>query len=245
MRKIYYTIVLLFPICLIAQTDWMDVEPVEFLEELRVFEESIPEGESYSFSTSYLIFNDFADVVPIQTYSGHLVCRNGVDFNISQMGYLVIQNEHYNVSIDSVNHQFIVQFSDPSFSYRKTLEDYSELTEVTREIKKRVTNDKTFYSLTLKPGYPYHSMEYTFTKDNLIAEVVIYGNGPYSLEDGDDNNLTKKSKVIIRFSDFKIGKKVDLKGFISLQNAMLINNDEIELIGKYQNYEILDLREQN
>lgn len=245
MRKITFIIVLLFPICLIAQTDWKDVEPVEFLEELRIFEESIPEGDSYSFSTSYLIFNDFADVTPVQAYKGHLVCRNGIDFNISQMGYHVIQNEHYNVSIDSVNRQFIVQFSDPSFSYRKTLEDYSGLTEATQEIKKRLTNDKTFYSLILKPGYPYHTMEYTFTKDNLISEVVIYGNRPYSLEEGDDNNLTKRSKVIIRFSDFKIGKKVDLKGFISLQNAMLINNDEIELIGKYQNYEILDLREQN
>lgn len=245
MRKIYYTIVLLFPICLIAQTEWVDVEPIEFLEELRVFEESIPEGDNYSFSTNYLIFNDFTDVTPIQTYTGHLVCRNGVDFNISQMGYFVIQNEQYNASIDSVNQQFMVQFSDPSFSYRKTLGDYTELVEVTQEIKKRLANDKTLYSLTLKPGYPYHSMEYTFTKDNLISELVIYGNRPYSVEDGDENNSTKRSKVIVQFSDFKIGKKVDLKGFVALEDVLFINNDEIELIGKYQKYEILDLREQN
>src|SRR5690554_1699595 len=98
MRKITFIIVLLLPICLLSQTDWTVIEPTDFLEELRTFEKSIPEGESYSFSTDYSIYNDFADVLPIKTYSGHLICREGIDFNISQMDYFVVQNEHYNVS---------------------------------------------------------------------------------------------------------------------------------------------------
>lgn len=243
MRKFYFTFILLFPICLIAQTDWEDIEPVEFLKELRVFEELIPEGESYSFSTSYLVYNDFADVMPIQTHSGYLVSKNGVDFNISQMGYLIIQNEKYNVSIDSINRQLVVQFSDPAFSYRKTLEDYTELVEVTEEIKKRVANNTTYYSLILKPGYSFHSMEYAFTKDNLISEVIIYGNRPYSSEDNNNGNSMNRSKVIIRFTDFKIGKSVSLKEFVSLEELIHFDNDRIEPLGKYEKYEILDLRE--
>lgn len=243
MRKFYFTFILLFPICLIAQTDWEDIEPVEFLKELRVFEELIPEGESYSFYTSYLVYNDFADVIPIQTHSGYLVSKNGVDFNISQMGYLIIQNEKYNVSIDSINRQLVVQFSDPAFSYRKTLEDYTELVEVTEEIKKRVANNTTYYSLILKPGYSFHSMEYAFTKDNLISEVIIYGNRPYSSEDKNNGNSMNRSKVIIRFTDFKIGKSVSFKEFVSLEELIHFDNDRIEPLGKYEKYEILDLRE--
>src|SRR5690554_2386677 len=197
MRKLII-IILLFPCWAQAQKEWTVIEPKEFLEDILAFEHSIPEGVSYSFSTNYKIFNDFADPAPIKIFSGRLISKQGIEFNIAQMGHFMVQNNMHNITVDSVDNQLIVQFSDPSFSYRKTEEDYLKLSKITQEIKRKTVGNKKHFSLTLIDGYPYHSMEYTFSGDNLISEIIIYGNAPYLAED-DNDYLIKKSKVIISF----------------------------------------------
>lgn len=238
MRKLI--IIALFPFCAITQTNWEKVEVSAFMETIREYEQSVPVGESYSLETGYKIYKDYSDEIPIKIFNGKLVCNSGRELNIYQIEHLMIQDETLNLTIDTTERQIIIQLPDPSFFYRKTVQDYAAFSEITEATYKKTINGKTMYMLELKKGYPYQAMEFVLSAENEISQIVIYSSQSYYTEG--DTYSSDKAKIVLDFINFRKGKKVDLTGFLTVKDCVVIKGIEITPIGKYKDFEIIDLR---
>jgi hypothetical protein len=233
-------IITLFPFCTIAQTNWEKVETAAFMTTIREYEQSVSPTESYSLETGYKIFNDYSAEIPSKVFDGKLICKSGEELNIYQVGHLIIQDVKINLTIDTTERQILVQHADPSFLYRKTVQDFAAFSEITQAAYKKVSNGKTIYMLELKKGYPYQAMEFVFSTENEISQIVIYSNQPYYIED--DNYAAEKAKIVLDFTNFKKGKKVNFNSFLTVKDCVLIKDSEITPIGRYKDFEIIDLR---
>lgn len=236
-------VILLFtvlPLFVFSQTEWEEINPEVFMKAIQEFEESISLGESYSLETTYNIFKNYSDKVPVQSSVGKLTCRNGSELNVSQMGFIMIQDDKLNLTIDSVNRQIIIQQPDSTFFYRKTVSDISSFSEIAEIVYKKETLGKTLYSLELKKGNPYHAIELEFLGKEVISKVIIYSNQPYTTEDY--MTETDKAKIVIDFTNFKKGRAVNLRNFKDISDFIIIKDLEFQAIGKYKDFELIDLR---
>lgn len=239
MKQIVY-ILLFIPIFLNAQNGWKKVEVSTYFELLRNFEKSIPENEDYSLTMDYAIFNDFADQKPIKTFKGKVVCRDGNQLNVSQMGLFVIQNEKLNLTIDSTNRQILIQHSDSSFFYRKTLSDFKIASEIIQNVQIKENNNKTILNVELKEGAPYKAMVITFLDKKTISKIEIYGNRPYYSEN--NSNSQKKSKLVVDFGHLRIGANAVIKKFRNINEFIEVVGDTIRTTKDYKGFKIIDLR---
>lgn len=232
--------ILFLPFFAISQSSWEKVESAVFMENIRNYEQSIPVNESYSMETEYKIYNDYSDEQYIRSFEGKMLCKSGKELNVYQMEHLMIQNESFNITIDTVNRQMMIQHPDPSFFYRKTVQDYTVFSEIAETVYRRKVNDKTGFMLELKKGFPYRAMEFTFSDTDVISQIVIYSNQPY-YEEGDTYS-GNQAKIVLDFKNLRKGKAVDLSGFIPVNDCIDLKNSEIKPIGKFRDFEIVDLR---
>lgn len=232
-------IIFLLPFFALTQNEWKEVDTEDFIRAIQEFENSIALDESYSMLTTYKIYQDYSDVTPVQTSSGRLICKNGKELNLFQMGFIIIQDKELNVTIDTVNQQIVVQNPDSSFFYRKTMNDVSEFSEMAKKIHKKEFQTKTTYSLELKDGFPYNSIELEFEGGNRVSEIIIYSNQPYKT-DGQPSN--DKAKVVININDFKKGNVVNLNNFKTTNEFVLLKDNIFHAVGKYKDFEVIDLR---
>lgn len=233
-------LIILFPLVSFSQNEWEKVDSQVFMELIREYEKSISTGESYSLETSYRIYNNYQDPEPVQSFAGKLICRAGKELNVFQMGHLMIQDASINITLDTTGKQVLVQKADPSFFYRKTVQDYGTFLSMAEAVYKKTTGVKTVYLLQLKKGNPYQSMEFTFSEQNFISQVVIYSNQPYYTED--DVSTGGRAKIVLDFKNFKKGKAVDLSHFLTVKNCVQIKDNQITPVGGYKNFEVIDLR---
>ena len=233
------SIILLIPFFTLSQNEWKEVASEDFIRAIQEFENSIVVDESYSMVTTYKVYQDYSDATPVQTSSGRLICRNGNELNLYQMGFTIIQDKEINVTIDTMNQQIVVQNPDSSFFYRKTINDVSEFSEMAKKVHKKEFQTKTTYSLELKEGYPYNSIEIEFEGGNRVSEIIIYSNQPYKTEDQPSND---KAKVVISINEFKKGKTVNLKNFKTPIEFVLMKDNIFQAVGKYKDFEVIDLR---
>lgn len=233
-------ILLLIPFLGFGQGDWEKVEPKEFMEVLRGFEQSISSDASYSFETHYRIYNDSKDAVPVKQFIGYLTCKSGNALNVSQMGQLMVQHAGLNLTIDTASRQLIVQKADSTLFYRKTVEDYGKLTEVAASVFRRKQGEEYLYILELKKGNPYKSMEFTITAEKSIREIVINSNSPYLVEDMDYSSA--QAKIVMEIRNFRKGKGVETKGFLTVDKFVKQEGNQLVLKEEYKGYELIDLR---
>lgn len=233
-------ILAILPFSGLSQTNWEKVDAAVFMEVIREYEQSVPLEESYSLETGYRIYKDFTDEDHIQSFNGKMICKDGKELNVHQMGHLMIQDKDMNVTIDTLNRQIIVQQPDHSFYYRKTVQDYSIFSEMAEVTYRKKEGSKTVYMLEFKRGYPYKAIEFSFTEQKTISQVVIYSNQPYYNED--DTESGDQTKIVMNLNDFRKGKSVDFNGFITVKDCILIKETELIAIGKYKDFEIIDLR---
>ncbi len=232
--------VLLLPFLTCAQGEWEKVEPSVLMDLLREYETSFPNSESYSLETGYKVFNDYRDKVPVQVFDGKLVCKNGKELNIYQMGHLTVQDVNLNLTIDTMSKQVLVQKADPAFFYRKTVGDYQTFLEITEVVYKKQVSGNKIFLLQLRKGYPYHSMEFTFSEKNFITQVVIYSNQPYYEET--ESASQGRAKIVMDFKNLRKGKAVDFSHFLTLKDCIQVKDEKIFPIGVYRNFELIDLR---
>jgi hypothetical protein len=223
-----------------SQSDWEKVEPQVFVEVLRAFEKTIAEGESYSFETQYSIYNDHKDQTPVKQFTGSLICKSGKELNVKQMGQLMVQNSEMNLTIDTASKQLVIQKADPSFFYRKTMDDYLKFSEMAESIYRKNLDEQAIYILELKKGFPYKSMEITVTKQNTIVQVIIYSNQPYLVDNVDYSN--DRAKIVMDIRGFRKGRSVDFNGFLTVDNFLEKEGEKIVPRGNYSQYELIDLR---
>ncbi|MDR0802493.1 hypothetical protein [Fluviicola sp.] len=238
MKGFIFTI--LFPLIASSQNEWQKVNAQVFLDLIRQYEQSIPTGENYSLETGYKIYNDYNDLQPVQSFEGKLICRAGKELNIFQMGHRMIQDASVNITLDTTGKQLLVQKADPSFFYRKTIEDYTIFLELIESVYQKTENTNQVYLLQLKNGNPYHAMEFTFSDKNFISQIVIYSNQPYYTEGEADSS--GKAKIVLDFKNFRKGKAVDFSHFLTVKNCILIKDDQLIPVGSYMNFEVIDLR---
>lgn len=233
-------ILAILPLSCFSQTNWEKVDAAVFMEVIREYEKSIPLEESYSLETVYRIYKDFTDEEHVQSFNGKMICKNGNELNVYQMGHLMIQDKGMNITVDTLNKQMIVQHPDHSFYYRKTVQDYSVFSEMAEVTYRKKENGKTVYMLEFKKGYPYKAIEFSFTEKAAISQVIIYSNQSYYTED--DANQGDQAKIVMNIKDFRKGKSVDFNEFITVKDCILIKENELIAIGKYKDFEIIDLR---
>ncbi|TSJ41862.1 hypothetical protein [Fluviicola chungangensis] len=233
-------LLIFIPFISFSQGDWEKVDPQVFVEVLRTFEKTIAEGESYSFETHYSIYNDHKDQTPVKQFKGSLICKSGKELNVRQMGQLMIQNPAMNLTIDTVSKQLVIQQADPSFFYRKTVDDYLKFSEMAEGIYRKKLVEQDVYILELKKGFPYKSMEITVTKQGTITQVIIYSNQPYQVDNTDYSNA--RAKIVMDMRDFRKGKSVDFKGFLTIGDFIKQEREKLIPTGSYSHYELIDLR---
>jgi hypothetical protein len=107
-------------------------------------------------------------------------------------------------------------------------------------VQKRQLGDKMVYRLTLKKGNPYQAMDFTFNEKNFITQITIYSNQPYYQEG--DLPSSGNAKIVLDFKNFKKGKSVDLKHFLTIKDCITIKDKVITPTAPYQNFEVIDLR---
>jgi len=239
MKKIF-SLFIIVPFVVFSQSEWIEVDSKDFMNTIREFEQTIQLDESYSMETTYDIFKNYSDILPVQSVHGKLTCRNGKELNVSQMGFFMIQDEKYNLTIDTLNQQIIVQKPDSSLFYRKTINDVAAFSEITEAVYKKEVLGKTLYSLELKSGYPYHAIEFEFLSKEIISQIIIYSNQPYRVEDYTQES--DKARIVINFKNLKKGIRVSLKDFVETADLIVVKAKEFHAIGKYKDYEVIDLR---
>lgn len=231
---------LLIPVVSFSQNEWENVDSKVFMELIREYEKSVPEGENYSIETGYKIFSNTTSQMPVQTFDGRLICKSGKALNVFQMGHLMIQDETLNLTIDTMGKKILIQNPDPSFFYRKTVEDYSTFLEMAETVQKRKVGDQTVYRLKLKKGNPYLAMDFTFSEKNFITQITIYSSQAYYQED--DLQTSDKAKIVLDFKNFRKGKSVDLKHFLAVKDCISIKEQVITPTNLYKGFEVIDLR---
>lgn len=234
------TIIFLLPFLSFSQENWVKVDAALFMQTIREYEQSLPVGENYALETGYRVYNNYADQKPVQSFNGRLICKAGKELNIYQMSHLMIQDPALNITIDTSSKQILLQKPDPTFFYRKTVQDYAIFLEMAETVYKKVANGKTAYLLELKADYPYKSMEFIFSDKNFISQIIIYSNQPYYNEGETFSN--DKAKIVLDFSEFKKGKAVDFTRFLTVKDCILIKGKEITPTAQYKDFEIIDLR---
>lgn len=233
-------ILTILPFFTFSQKDWEKVEATVFMEVIREYEKTIPENQHYSIETGYKIYKHFTDEQHSQSFDGKLICRAGKELNVYQMGHIMIQGTDYNVTIDTASNQLMVQKPDISFYHRKTVSDYAGLSEISETVYRKEMKGKTVYMLEFKKGYAYRAMEFVFTEKNSISQIVIYSTQPYYTEG--DVQSDDQAKIELNFKNFRTGKAVDFSSFIEVKDCISIKENEIIPIGKYKDYELIDLR---
>jgi hypothetical protein len=233
-------VILFVPFFAFSQSEWQQTNANEFGEIVRQYEQNIPKNDHYSLDTKYSIYKDYDAELPLETFNSKLICRLATAFNVSQMNYLMIQDNTANLTIDTSERQLIVQQPDTSFFHRKTLQDYAELSKMTTAIYKKALNGKTNYMLEFTKGLPYQAMEFVFSDKNTISQLVIYSSSPYYVEG--DGSSSEKAKIVLDFDALKTGKSVNLNGFLNVKDCVLIEGNTITALGKYKDFEVIDLR---
>ncbi len=233
-------ILICMPLAVFSQSNWEQVDASEFLGLIQGYEKNIPVGESYSLETRYTIYNDFQDIEPANSFPAKLTCRNGKELNVVQMGHVMVQDGALNITIDTAARQLLVQKADPAFFYRKTLADYSAFLEITETVFKRAENKTKIFRLDMKRGAPYRSIEFTFSENDFISQVIIYSNLPYYGEDG--QNASAKAKIVLDFGKLKRGKAAISPQFMAVKDCVLLKDNQLSAIGSYQDFEVIDLR---
>lgn len=234
-------ILLLFvPCCLFSQSDWQPVDGQVFMDLIREYERSVPEGENYAMQTSYRIFSDHDSQVPVQSFEGRLLCKSGKALNVYQMGHMMVQDETLNLTIDTLEKKIILQKPDPSFFYRKTVEDYAVFLEMAEKVQQRVIGKNTLYRLMLRKGNPYRAMEFAFTDKKFLSQITIYSNQPYHQEG--ETPSPGMARIVLDFRDFKKGHSVDLRHFLMVSDCIDMQNTVITATAKFSGFEVIDLR---
>ena len=242
--KLYTLLILILPFTGLTQVKWERTEPSAFMDAIIMFEKTIAENESYSYDTQYTYYRDYFDSIPVKTFQGRLISKGGKEMNVHQLEFLMIQNGELNLTIDTIQKKLIVQFSDSSFFYRKSVKDYAVLSELASAVYKKSIDGNITYLLELKEGLPYHAMEFVFSGNDRISEITIYSNTPYESDESNSTESDSKAKIVLRFSNFQKGKIVNLKNFVFISDCVSIDNKTLEIkpLNRYTNYEIIDLR---
>lgn len=228
------------PLLSFAQGNWEKVDAQIFMDFIREYEQLIPEGDNYSLETGYKIYNNAQDQQPVQMFDGRLICKSGKMLNVFQMGHVMIQDDELNLTIDTVGKKVLIQNPDPSFFYRKTVKDYATFLETAETVQRMKIGDKDVFRLILKKGNPYEAMDFIFSERNFISQITIYSNQPY-YTDGDLPS-SDKAKIVLDFKNFKKGKSVDLKHFLTVKEIIVFKDKTPSAIGKFREFEVIDLR---
>ncbi len=232
--------ILIVPLFCSSQTDWEKVEPQVFLELIRGYEQSVPEGDHYSIETGYRIYSNATDQVPVQVFDGKLICKSGKMLNLFQMGHILVQDEQLNVTVDTAGKKILLQKPDPSFFYRKTVKDYTTFLETADVVQRRKQGDQVLYRLMLKKGAAYDAMDFLVSGKFTITQITIYTNQPYYTED--DTYSSDKARIVLDFRNFKTGKAVELKKFLLVKDFIAFKDKTPVPVGNYSDYEVIDLR---
>lgn len=232
----------LFPLLCFSQNDsWQKIDDESFIEAIIHSEDNLGTNESYSLQTTYSIYKNYDEQYPQKKITGTLTCQLGKEINVRQLNFIMIQDGNYNVTIDTLTRQVIVQQPDSSLFYRKKIQDYAKLTDFTEVIYHRVKENKYRYMLEFKKGFEFTAMELVFSPNNEIVQVTMYSNQPYYLED--ETTSESKAKIILDIAPIVKGEKVDFTDFIRIRDCITIQNEELVLQNRYKEFELIDLRQ--
>lgn len=220
-----------------SQTKWEPIDIENYLRVLIKFEDKFKLNDSYSATSTIKAYDDYSSTVASSFFTSKLRCKEGKLINVLQNGFIIVQDEHLNLIVDTLNKQIMVQQADPKLIHRKQFVDKDEIKEFAKAIYKRSTPELESYMVEFISGYPQKAVEVNFENGNLKS-VIIYSSTPIDHYKENASN----ARFVIDFISMEIGKNANISNMLLVSNFLKETSQKLIAQDKYSLYEIIDLR---
>lgn len=202
---------------------------------------------NYNFKMKYTSYKDHVSNEVFETSNGYYK-RSGNNFKSETVGIKMFQNSKARLIIDTAD-QAIVVLSPTGLKPVMTDEkELGELLEKTKSLKKKKVGKGICYRIEFNKNDLYEAFEFTVDEKNLFQALVYY----YSeqTEENYDNpevykpTLTKvKPRLEILFTNYLYPVQATDSEF--QDKLIVLQNNKVDLLGKYKNYQVKDYRLQS
>lgn len=243
--KLFHFFLIMISGHIIAQNDgWQSSTLDEFSSLIMKIEQKVQDGESYSFESDYVFYNDPTTIVPALKESSFLICSQGEEIYLKQFSRYMTQNKEINVVCDTLTKTIII--NDPQVQYfkKKATSDFAELLNSRSVVKKKKEGDILKYVLEFPKGFTYLAAEVWIENESNVKKYILYTANEY-YDDSEEEAKMIQPRMEITFKNQRFGEQTKTAGMKRVSDYIVLEDGEYRTNSKYSDYEIIDLRTLN
>lgn len=223
---------------------WQNSTLEDFSALIMKIEQKVQNGDSYSFESDYVFYNDPTTTVPVMKESAFLICSKGEEIYLKQFSRYMIQNKELNVVCDTLSKTIIINDSQNQFFKKKATSDFAELLNSRSVVKKKKEGNVTKYILEFPKGFTYLAAEIWIENESNVKKYILYTANEY-YDDSEEEVKMIQPRVEITFKNQWFGEQAKTAGMKRVSDYIVLEDGEYRTNSKYSDYEIIDLRTLN
>jgi hypothetical protein len=234
-------------VLLVSSVAWSQEKEIT-LEEFSAFitsmDAKIPQKTSYSIQAEYFFFDQLQTKDTAAKMAFSMVYNHSKKLlNMQQMDKFVVQDEQFQVIIDTVEKTVLLNVSNPDLIGKRTSDDFKDLlkSKCKATVKKGKTMD-TYY-LMFPPGTRYLGVELWVDKKDQVRKYIMYA-GKEIVDESAEIEKLIQPRMEIHYAPYVIGGDAEKQKLIQIKDIVQLENPMV-LLGKYAGFELIDMRIKN
>lgn len=244
MKLFHFFIIMISGQILAQNGGWQNSTLEDFSTLIMKIEQKVQSGDSYSFESDYVFYNDPTTTVPVMKESAFLICSKGEELYLKQLSRYMVQNKELSVVCDTLGKTIVI--NDPQLQYfqKKTTSDFAELLNSKSTVKKKKEGNVTKYILEFPKGFIYLAAEIWIEAESNVKKYILYTANEY-YDDSEEEAKMIQPRMEITFKNQRFGDQVNVAGLKTVSDYIVLEDGEYKVHPKYSDYEIIDLRTLN
>jgi hypothetical protein len=229
MRLLFVVLGMLIVLNVSAQ--WKDIDQSVYIDAIERVNEKTKKDLSYSYKVKYDLFRDLESSEIMSSGNGEVYCKKGIDLYSFQFGRIMVQNERYNVVIDTGLRAIVIQNHLPIYDLNQQVTQLQTSFDLsTISVKYRKDGNIEKYAVTYPPGQEYAEVDLWIDQNNTVIKTILFS--AYQIEEGSEFYETKmiQPRIEITCSDYKFGNQFKQEGMKFVSDYISVNEKEILII---------------
>lgn len=213
----------------------------EFSTFITALDEKIPQKTSYAIQAEYIFFDQLQAKDTTAKMAFSMVYNHSKKLlNMQQMDKFVVQDEKFQVIIDTVEKTVLLNVSNPELIGKRTSDDFKDLlkSKCKASLKKGKTMD--VYSLTFPPGTRYLGVEFWVDKKENVRKYILYA-GKEIMDESTETQKVIQPRMEIHYAPYVLGGEAEKQKLIQIKDIVQLQAPLV-LLGKYADFELIDMR---
>jgi hypothetical protein len=248
MRKFSFLIaVMLAGHVLLSQTTaaWQAASSTEIVQAYQKAYGWFSTTGNYAFKLKYTSYKNHSSDEVREVSEGYCKRLNN-KHRTAALGTLLIQNENYKTTIDTVDKLIVISNAEKSIPVIADVKDMMALLKNTKALKKKTGTGNVSYRIEFNKNSLYEMYEFTVNNKGYLEKLVFY----YSEQTEEQYpntgsprpvEIKTKPRLEIAFSAYEVPAKITEADFVE-KNIVMTDPKKIILLNNYKSYRVKDYR---